>query len=567
LSPPPVYFMALPKFTLAWLAVSLVTQLAAQTVTPDNVLTADEQASRFLAQATFGPSTESIAELRALNYNYSTWIDREMAKPATLAAPLAVAAKTSGQITSITATYNRRARNQVMISGSDQLRQRVAYALSQIFVISDNTSVIYNAEEGSSSYYDMLLRDSFGTFRQLLLDVTYHPMMGRYLTHYQNRKANLTTGTRPDENYAREVMQLFTIGLYQLDAAGNYINDSTGRPRETYTNDQIMEMARVFTGFTTEDFNPNAVGTGTGLLDFPRITTQNYTAPMKMWDKQHDMGAKKLLDYTGVRKRDLPANQTGMQDVSDAIDNLVEHPSVGPYISRLLIQRLVTSNPSDSYMTRVAAIFANNGRGQRGDLAAVIKAILLDSEARSLSMIVDPAHGKLNEPVLRFTALLRAFKYTVPTTFLPFDFSSAATENTLGQYPLSAPSVFNFYLPDYEPQGVIGTYGLVGPEFQILNAVYGISTPNLFYNLIYTTAGSFSLDFTPQAAMATSAMIDNIDLLLTHGMMSSATRAQITTAVDSITAAMVPSGSTLALTKVRQAIYLTVISPDCAVLK
>ena len=559
--------MGLTKFTLVLLAVSLVTPLVAQTVSPDNALTLDEQASRFLAQATFGPSTESIAELRALNYNYSTWIDREMAKPATLATPLAVAAKTSGQITSITAPYNRRARNQVMISGSDQLRQRVAYALSQIFVISDNTSTINNAEEGSSSYYDLLARDSFGTFRQLVLDVTYHPMMGRYLTHYQNRKANLTTGTRPDENYAREIMQLFTIGLYQLDATGNYINDSTGRPLETYTNVQIMEMARVFTGFTTEDFNPNAVGSGTGQLDFPRITTQNYTAPMKMWDKQHDLGAKTLLDYPGVRKRDLPANQTGMQDVSDAIDNLVEHPTVGPYIVRLLIQRLVTSNPSDGYITRVAAIFANNGRGQRGDLAAVIKAILLDTEARSLSMILDPAHGKLNEPFLRITGLLRAFKYKVPTTLLPFDFTSAATENTLGQYPLSAPSVFNFYLPDYEPPGVISTTGLVGPEFQILNAVYGITTPNVIYNLITTTAGSFSLDLTPQAALTTEALVDNIDLLLTHGMLSSATRAQIVTAVNGITTAMVPSGSTLALTKARQAIYLIAISPDCAVLK
>jgi uncharacterized protein (DUF1800 family) len=559
--------MGLPKFTLVLLAVSLVTPLVAQTVSPDNALTLDEQASRFLAQATFGPSTESIAELRALNYNYSTWIDREMAKPATLATPLALAAKTSGQITSITAPYNRRARNQVMISGSDQLRQRVAYALSQIFVISDNTSTINNAEEGSSSYYDMLARNSFGTFRQLVLDVTYHPMMGRYLTHYQNRKANLTTGTRPDENYAREIMQLFTIGLYQLDATGNYINDSTGRPLETYTNVQIMEMARVFTGFTTEDFNPNAVGSGTGQLDFPRITTQNYTAPMKMWDKQHDLGAKTLLDYPGVRKRDLPANQTGMQDVSDAIDNLVEHPTVGPYIVRLLIQRLVTSNPSDGYITRVAAIFANNGRGQRGDLAAVIKAILLDTEARSLSMILDPAHGKLNEPFLRITGLLRAFKYKVPTTLLPFDFTSAATENTLGQYPLSAPSVFNFYLPDYEPPGVISTAGLVGPEFQILNAVYGITTPNVIYNLITTTAGSFSLDLTPQAALTTEALVDNIDLLLTHGMLSSATRAQIVIAVNGITTALVPSGSTLALTKARQAIYLIAVSPDCAVLK
>ena len=552
-------------FPAALLAVSL----AAQTVQPDTNLSPDELASRFLAQATFGPSTESIAELRGLGYDYNAWIDREVAKPATLAAPLAVAAKTSGQITSITNAYNRRARNQVMISASDQLRQRVAYALSQIFVISDNVSTISNAEEGSSSYYDMLVRDSFGTFRQLVLDVTRHPMMGRFLSHYHNRKASAEAGTRPDENYAREVMQLFTIGLYKLNPNGTYQVDGTGRPLDSYTNDQITEFARVFTGFTDEDNNPNAVGTGTGRADFPRVTAQNYTDPMKMWDPQHDTGSKSLHNYPGVRKASLPAGQTGLQDINDAIDNLVEHPNTGPFICRQLIQRLVTSNPSDGYVARAAAAFANNGQGQRGSMTAVIKAILLDPEARNLSFLVDPEHGKLREPFVRTTHLLRAFRYSVTGALLPYDFGSSVTETTIGQYPMSAPSVFNFYLPDYEPPGPIGNAGLVGPEFQILNSVFGIATPNALYNLINTSAGNFTLDLSPQAALADNAgaLVDNLDLLLTHGTLSTASRSLVITAVNGVTAAMVPSGSTLALTKARLALYLVAVSPDFAVLK
>ncbi len=554
---------------LVFPATLLAVSLAAQAVQPDTNLSPDELASRFLAQATFGPTTEAIAELRGLGYDYNAWIDREVAKPATLAAPLAVAAKTSGQITSITNAYNRRARNQVMISASDQLRQRVAYALSQIFVISDNVSTISSAEEGSSSYYDMLVRDSFGTFRQMLLDVTRHPMMGRFLSHYHNRKASAEAGTRPDENYAREVMQLFTIGLYKLNPNGTYQVDGTGRPLDAYTNDQITEFARVFTGFTDEDNNPNAVGTGTGRADFPRVTAQNYTDPMKMWDPQHDTGSKSLHNYPGVRKASLPAGQTGLQDINDAIDNLVENPNTGPFICRQLIQRLVTSNPSDGYVARAAAAFANNGQGQRGSMTAVIKAILLDPEARNLSFLVDPEHGKLREPFVRTTHLLRAFRYSVTGALLPYDFGSSVTETTIGQYPMSAPSVFNFYLPDYEPPGPIGNAGLVGPEFQILNSVFGIATPNALYNLINTSAGNFTLDLSPQAALADNAgaLVDNLDLLLTHGTLSTASRSLVITAVNGVTAAMVPSGSTLALTKTRLALYLVAVSPDFAVLK
>jgi uncharacterized protein (DUF1800 family) len=557
------------RLLLSFLVVFLLAKLSAQTVLPDNTLSPDEQASRFLAQATFGPTTKAITELRNLGYDYNAWIDREVAKTPSLAAPLVVAAFNSRQIERMDPISNRSARTEVMISGDDQLRQRVAYALSQIFVISDNVAAISNALEGSSSYYDMLLQGSFGNFRELLLNVTRHPMMGRFLTHYQNRKANPETGTRADENYAREVMQLFTIGLYLLNQDGTYQSVIDGRAAETYTNDHITEFARVFTGFTDEDNNPIAVGTGIGRTEFPRVLKQNYTQPMKMWDLQHDTGVKTLLSYPGVRKPVLPANQTGLQDVADAIDNLFEHPNTGPFIARQLIQRLVTSNPSNGYVGRVAGVFANNGSGQRGDMLAVIKAILLDQEARNPAFIVDPEHGKLREPFLRVTHLLRAFNFVVPPHVLPYNFPFA-TAAALGQYPLSAPSVFNFYLPDYEPPGVIGGAGLVGPEFQILNSDSGVKTLNAFYSVIERALGEiFPLDLSPQAQLSgsTAMLVDNVDLLLTHGTLSDQTRAKVIAAVDGVTSTMVPSGSSLGITKARMAVYLIMVSPDYAVLK
>ena len=539
----------------------------AQTVQPNANLSADQLAARFLAQATFGPTSDAIAELRSTGYDYNAWIDRQIGQPPSYAAPIVVAALTSGGITKIQNTQNRRARNQVMIAGPDQLRQRVAYELSQIFVISDANSAVSNANEGSCSYYDMLVRDSFTTFRQLLFDVTYHPMMGRYLNQYRNRKSDPAKNTHADENYARESEQLFSIGLYQLNPDGTYQTDGSGRPLESYTNAQITEFAKVFTGFTDQDHNPGAVGTGTNHTDFPSAP-QNYTEPMKMWDGQHDATAKSLFHYAGARKPDLPPNQGGVQDVSDAIDNLAEHPNTGPFISRQLIQRLVTSNPSDAYVGRVAAAFANNGQGQRGDMVAVIKAVLLDPEARNVSFITDPEHGKLREPYVRVTHLLRAFQYKVTGTVLPYDLGGT-NENILGQFPLASPTVFNFYAPDYQPQGPIGDAGLVGPEFQIQNAVFGIATPNVYYNLVSGTVGSFSLDLSAQAALADNPgnLLDNVDLLLTAGTLSATSRATILAAINAVTQAMVPAGSTIQLTRTRLAIYLVATSPDYAIQK
>lgn len=540
--------------------------LAFSAVVPTTTLTNDQLATRFLAQATFGPSPDGLAELRALNYDYGAWITREAAKPVSSAVTVLTTARNAGQIDTIDTALNRRARNQIMISASDQLRQRVAYALSQIMVISDVDSAVANGLEGPSGYYEMLARNALGSFHTLLMDVTRHPMMGRYLSHYKNRMANQTTGTRPDENYAREVMQLFAIGLYQLQPNGNYVTDTSGRPLETYTNEDITEFARVFTGFTDE--GPNNTGTGTGRLDFPS-NPANYVAPMRMWEAQHDKGSKRLLQYTGATKSILPANQPGLQDVQDAITNLVEHPSTAPFISRQLIQRLVTSNPSEGYIARVAAVFVNNGNGVRGDLLAVVRAILLDSEARSTSFIADPEHGRLREPFLRVTHLLRATRYTVTDGILNFNFGNTVTPTTIGHYPLSSPSVFNFYSPDFEPPGPVANAGLVGPEFQILNSVFAVTLPNTLNTIIQTGAGNFRLNISDLEGMAANAqtLLDHLDLMFTHGTMSIESKAVIRRAVDGVTAAMVPSGSNLNQTRARLALYLVVNSPDYAILK
>lgn len=550
-----------------FLSFALITSHVLAGVVPNDVLTDEQKAARFLAQATFGPSPDSLTELKGMGYNYSAWIDAQAAKPISSSITLIAAAKASDStLTNITTSLNRRARNQVMLAGEDQLRQRMAYALSQILVVSDADSFVSSAQEASCDYYDMLARNALGNYRTLLMDVTRHPVMGHYLSHYKNRKANPSTGTRPDENFAREIMQLFTIGLYNLNSDGTYRTDSTGRPIESYSNDNITELARVFTGFT--DDSTNNTGTGTGKLDFPNAPANNFT-PMRMWESQHDSGGKTLLSYPGARKPVLTAGQPGLQDVQDAIDNLVEHPNTAPYISRQLIQRLVTSNPTSAYVGRVAAVFADNGAGVRGDLLAVAKAILLDPEARSESYIKDPEHGKLQEPFLRLTQILRAFRYQVGGGTLPYDFSYYFSESVMGQYPMYSPTVFNFYTPDYAPPGLVRDDGLVAPEFQILNSVYAITMPNAVYNLIQKGTSQFTLNLSEQEALAGSSadLLANLDLYLTHGTMCTETRMTILTALQGVTTSMVPSGSTLNQTRMRLAVYLVTLSPDFAVLK
>jgi uncharacterized protein (DUF1800 family) len=280
--------------------------------------------------------------------------------------------------------------------GPDQLRQRVAFALSEIMVVSQNGALL-RAPFATASYYDMLATNAFGNFRQLMQDVTLHPAMGVYLSMLGNRKPDAARNIRPDENYARELMQLFTIGLYQLDDDGQPLHDANGDRIPSYEQADVEAFAHVFTGWTYA---------GATSFTTAKRTTANQIVPMQAYPAEHAPGEKRLLDYPGATKPILPAGQTPEQDLADALDNLFDHPNVGPFIAKQLIRKLVTSNPTRNYVYRVAKVFDNDGTGTRGNLAAVVRAILFDSEARN-----PPANdrlGKVKEPVIKLTQLWRA---------------------------------------------------------------------------------------------------------------------------------------------------------------
>ncbi|MEM9301513.1 MAG: DUF1800 domain-containing protein [Pseudomonadota bacterium] len=413
---------------------------------------------------------------------------------------------------------------QTVLTAEDQLRHRMAFALSQILVVSQRDSILADLAEPLAAYYDMLLAHSFGNFRDLLEDVTKSPVMGTYLSHVGNRKAVPELNIRPDENYAREVMQLFTIGLNQLDRDGTALRDPAGLPIPTYGQAEVKAMARVLTGWTFGDFDCD---------DFEFAEEGgDYILPMAPCEEYHDTDPKTIIN--GI---ELPANQTADADLDLALDALFNHPNVGPFIGRRLIQRLVTSNPSPAYIERVAAVFADNGAGVRGDLGAVAKAILLDPEAQA-GTDGRVSFGKLREPLLRLTNLWRTFDGRAETGEYYLD----GQPEIQGQAVLASPSVFNFFLPDYRPAGLSGA-GLFAPEFQL--ASDDLLTANL--NVIditarFLVAGSGWIeeereseeDFDeffprlvlihPTAELAlgadTDALLDRLDLLLLTGTMS-----------------------------------------------
>jgi uncharacterized protein (DUF1800 family) len=348
----------------------------------------------------------------------------------------------------------------IVVNGNDQLRQRVAFALSQIFVISELSASLQGRVRGLASYSDVLTRHAFGNFRDLLEDVTLHPMMGEYLSMACNQKENASGTIQPDENFAREVMQLFTIGLKQLNLDGSVALNQSNQPIQTYGQDEILEFAQVFTGWSFGDSTSFCVA---------QDGSEKNVLPMKAFDEFHDKSTKVLLN-----DQVLPANQTAEQDLEMALDNLFNHPNVAPFIGKQLIQKLVTSNPSPDYVERVARVFNDNGNGVRGDLKAVVKAILLDADAL-LGYKEAPYHfGKLKEPIIKLTNLWRAFDAKGVSGRLRYYQSISE----LGQQHLSAPSVFNFFSPNYSNPGEIRNRGLLSPEFQIVNESTVISTQN-----------------------------------------------------------------------------------------
>ena len=428
------------------------------------------EAYRFLNQATFG-ATEADAQA-VIAAGYEAWIDQQLARPASLELPhvqQAFASYPPG------ADFTRLHEDRIDIwlrhalHAPDQLRQRVAFALSEIMVISQ-LSPLVGYPWGSASYYDTLAQNAFGNFRTLMEDVTLHPAMGVYLSMLGNQKPDALRNIRPDENYARELMQLFTVGLVELNLDGSVRRDGQGNAIPTYDQPVIEGFAHVYTGWTY-------AGAPGFALAFPTIANQ--VVPMQAYAEQHDTGPKRVLSYTGAAFTQIPAGQTPEQDLDDALDNIFRHPNVAPFISKQLIQRLVTSNPSPQYVERVARIFENDGAGRRGELDAVVKAILLDPEAQSTPASANA--GKLGEPVLRLTRIWRAYGAASQSGKL----NVQNIPGFIGQGPLQAPSVFNFFSPFYAPPGEILDQGLVAPEMQLATEYLNSLITNYFFILSY----------------------------------------------------------------------------------
>ena len=516
---------------------------------------AEQAASRFLAQCTFGGDRSLIEEVA--DRGIEAWLEDQLSlEPSFFLERIWEVEDELPEGDEAIAAFDWVWWQRAM-TAPDQVRQRVAFALSEIFVISRRNDEIFDFPAAVGSYQDVLLRHAFGSFRELLLEVALHPCMGIYLCHLNNRRSDPATQRFPDENFAREVMQLFSIGLFELEPDGTLKLDSAGRPIPTYGNAQITELAKVFTGLTCapeEPEDPIFFGECENLWD-----------PMVMYEPEHEPGPKRLL-----RGFVVPAGQSGMEDIEAAIDHLFHHPNVGPFIGRQLIQRLVTSNPSPSYVRRVAAVFADNGFGERGDLEAVIRAVLLDPEARDPGRIGDPTFGKVREPFLRWVHLGRAFHATSESgRFRHFgaegfeDRESVDELTSLSQYPFFSPSVFNFFSPGHRPAGPAGEAGLVAPEMEIIHSFTAIAGINLvdravleeFY--LADEDEDVFLDLEGEIGIEDPVeLVDHLDLLLTYGLLSPASRRAILEAIRPLEDAE---------DRARLAIYLLSISPDYAV--
>jgi uncharacterized protein (DUF1800 family) len=513
----------------------------------------DADAARLLRQATFGPREADL--LRVKDMGAAAWVDEQLALPVTAYAsspwmpanrpdtcvdnrtqpvrPDSYCARDNYTLFPLQTEFFRHAATQ-----ADQLRGRVAFALSQIFV----TSGVDNSRNYAMRDYQQIFRDrAFGNFYDLMVAVTLSPVMGDYLDMANNNKSSATAGTDPNENYAREILQLFSVGTVKLNLDGTPRLDAAGLPLPTYDLAEIKGFSRVFTGWTY----PTVAG-APSRGNNPR----NYLGNMLGVAANHETGTKILLD--GVV---AAANLAMDDDLAFAHRNIFNHPNVGPFIVKQLIQKLVTSDPTPAYVSRVATVFNNNGAGLRGDLRAVVRAILLDPEARG-AVKIDPAYGKLTEPVVYMTAVLRSLGGRTDGVYL------RTASNTLGQYVFYPPSVFNYYPPDHVLPGT----ALLGPEFAIQNTSTAFARANFATALVlqtqiapdstvYGSTGT-AVDLTAYQSLAADAgaLADRLNTFLLAGRMTPAMRAAIVTAVNAV-AATDPLG------RARTAAWLVVTSP------
>ena len=495
----------------------------------------ESSTSQFLARATFGPTKTQIDSLTGTEV--SDWIKAEFNKQPTL--------------------FRTRITDQVLalpqddllfadalgylflnesIAGNDQLRKRMVLALSEIIVVSSNSN-LDNYPESMAYYVDILSENAFGNYRDLLEEITYSPAMAVYLTYLANEKGDMDTGRVPDENYARELLQLFSIGLEEMELDGTLKTDGQGQNIPTYDNTDITGLAKVFTGLSVEGSNFYNIFRSCG----SNRHCPQFHQPLEVFGAFHSDLEKTFLGLT------IPANTSGTESITMALDEIFNHPNVAPFVSRQLIQRFVTSHPKPEYIRRVATVFESGrftlpdgssvGTGQRGDLKATLAAVLLDDNATRLPSQTPSDFGKVREPMLRFVNWARAFGVTTPDAedeYLLYDMSGF-----LGQHPFRANSVFNFFQPEHVAPGTeTGAAGLTAPELQIVNESSVMGYINFMNAFIYGFAdnksddpdGGVSPDYSRQLSLADDvpALIADLDLLLTGNQLSNVTKDRIT---------------------------------------
>ncbi len=502
---------------------------------PAPTIAAQNDAARLLTQATFGPTMSAITSLQ--NKTAAQWLEEQFALPMFTPSHwnYVAAGGPTGQSRYINAMMESFWLQAVR--SPDQLRQRTAFALSQIFVVSAVNSAVDIQPEAHASYLDMLGRNAFGNFRTLLEDVSLHPTMAVYLSWMKNDK-EVPGGRQPDENYAREVMQLFTVGLWQLNIDGTRKIDSDGKYIPTYGQEDVKGMARVLTGwgwgqYPGPDFDPT---------NFEYTANSVWDLPMRLYPAHHSASEKRIIGHVVI-----PQNTNGIESMRIALDTLFNHPNVGPFVGSQLIKRFVTSNPTPAYVQRVAEAFNNNGNNVRGDMKAVLSAVMLDVEARDPTVAAGANFGKLREPMIRYANFMRAFDVKAsPINFYEI-WNLEDPVSSLGQNPLRAPSVFNWYRPDYAPPGAIVSQGLVAPEFQITHETTLTGYTNFItdkaeretekYRTIFGSPPNYlAANVSAELALANTpdALIDRLNLLLLYGKMTPALRTTVRDAINAI---------------------------------
>lgn len=546
------------------------TQSAETTVKQDGYLPNFNAASRFLSQTTLGYNYDEVEYVSSIGIE--DWIDEQLVRP--------IYYSHKDKVREYHYNYRDSLNNPTAGSTSrmwrytwwnyhmlsdDYLRQRMALALSEIVVVSE-VSAFGGTPYALGSYYDILLENAFGNYRDLLNDITYNGTMGRYLTFVNNAKTDTTINRFPDENYARELMQLFTIGLWELNMDGTQKVDSTGAPIPTYNNVTIGEFAKIFTGLTWAD------RTRFGRSN-PSDTS--YTLPLVMWNDHHEPGLKTLLNGQVVPDRQ-PVD--GDADITDALDNVFAHPNTAPFVSKLLIQRMVTSNPSPKYVEDVAKVFADNGQGVRGDLKAVAKAIFLHPEAKRCASGDLATSGSLREPFIRYVQINKAFNVSTVSGVFRNDMRNVYSLTK--QRPLAAPTVFNFFEQGFQPVGEIQDAGMVAPQFQLIDAQSITGYINGLYRWVFNedVADEYQIfsgevfehyadevstfDFTSEVALTSNdqlhILVDRLNMLLAHGRLSTPTQNMIVQMVKELD----DEDEADLRNRAKMAIYLVMSSPE-----